>query len=102
GMARPSCEHAPAVRHRMKRSILWLTSLLGLTACAQPDAPAPATITIAGSTALIPLLDEAAKRYMKDHPNVTVRISGGGSRVGLSKVAAGEVTFGASDVFATG
>jgi len=62
-----------------------------LAACSDkaPSAP-PLTITIAGSTALVPLLQEAAKRYMKDHPNVVVNLSGGGSHVGISKVAAGE------------
>ncbi|HVW23773.1 MAG TPA: phosphate ABC transporter substrate-binding protein [Polyangiaceae bacterium] len=60
--------------------------------------PPPTTITIAGSTALVPLLEEASKRYTKEHPNVVVNISGGGSRVGLEKVLRGEVTFGASDV----
>src|SRR5262249_6949529 len=87
----------------MSRIFLFLASFVWLIACnGQTEGPAPATITVAGSTALIPLLDEAAKRYMKDHPNVVVKIAGGGSKVGLSKVAAGEVTFGASDVFAAG
>jgi phosphate transport system substrate-binding protein len=71
-----------------------------VTACSPAGAakPPPTTITIAGSTALVPLLQEAAKRYAKDHPNVVVNISGGGSHTGLAKVLAGEVTFGASDV----
>lgn len=60
--------------------------------------PPPTTISIAGSTALVPLLQEAAKRYAKDHPNVVVNVSGGGSHAGLAKVLSGEVTFGASDV----
>ncbi len=74
--------------------------LLALVACEHHTAPPPpkVTLSIAGSTALQPLLQEAAARYMKKHPNVTVTVAGGGSHAGLAKVASGEVTFGASDV----
>jgi phosphate transport system substrate-binding protein len=86
----------------MNRRVAWVT-WVAVVACAcsdkAPPAP-PVTITIAGSTALMPLLQEAAKRYHKNHPNVTVKVSGGGSHVGLEKAASGEVTFGASDIFA--
>jgi phosphate transport system substrate-binding protein len=70
-----------------------------------PDnAPAagPTRITIAGSSALVPLATEAANRFMQQHPNVTIQVSAGGSRQGLAQVASGAVTIGNSDVFATG
>jgi phosphate transport system substrate-binding protein len=65
-------------------------------------APQETKIAIAGSTALVPLLTEAANRYMKQHPTVRVEETADGSYVGLAKVAAGQVTIGASDVLAEG
>jgi phosphate transport system substrate-binding protein len=59
-------------------------------------------ITIAGSSALVPLATEAANRFMQTHPGVTVQVSAGGSRQGLAQLASGAVTIGSSDVFATG
>jgi phosphate transport system substrate-binding protein len=62
--------------------------LSGCDANASADAPAPIKISIAGSTALVPLLDEASKRYMKDHPAVTIVVSSGGSYTGLANQGA--------------
>jgi phosphate transport system substrate-binding protein len=59
-------------------------------------------ITIAGSSALVSLMNEAAQRYMHAHPEVTVQVSAGGSRQGLAQAASGAVDIGSSDVFATG
>jgi phosphate transport system substrate-binding protein len=57
-------------------------------------------VTLAGSSALIPLLTDAANRYMKQHPEIAVEVSGGGSKHGLAAVAGGRVSIGTSDVFA--
>ncbi len=73
-------------------------------ACHRDGAATPASagvqITLAGSSALVPLATEAANRYMRAHPGVTLQVSAGGSRQGLAQVAAGAVTIGDSDVFA--
>ncbi|HEY0393897.1 MAG TPA: phosphate ABC transporter substrate-binding protein [Candidatus Elarobacter sp.] len=67
-------------------------------------APAPAfadtTITIAGSTALLPLVRDAAAEYQKAHPDVKISISGGGSGTGINQVAAKAVDIGDSDILA--
>jgi len=60
------------------------------------------TVIASGSTALQPLIDAAAKQYVKDCPSAgaNITVNGGGSGTGLSQVAAGSVQIGDSDVTA--
>lgn len=59
------------------------------------------TVTVMGSTALGPLVKQAADEYMKAHPGIQIAVSGGGSMTGLNQVVSGGCTIGISDVFAT-
>jgi phosphate transport system substrate-binding protein len=56
------------------------------------------SIAISGSTALLPLVKQAAVEYQSAHSNVKISVAGGGSRVGLTQVAQRAVDIGDSDI----
>jgi phosphate transport system substrate-binding protein len=52
------------------------------------------TLDIAGGTAHLPVMEEAAKRIMSAFPKIRITIAGGGSGVGAQKVGEGLVDIG--------
>lgn len=58
------------------------------------------TITAAGSSALKPLVDDAANSFGEKYPDVAITVDAGGSGEGLKQVAEGTVDIGNSDVAA--
>ncbi|WP_068773621.1 phosphate ABC transporter substrate-binding protein [Paenibacillus sp. FJAT-26967] len=58
------------------------------------------TVTASGSSAMLPLVKEAAKMFMDKHAKVTINPTAGGSGKGLKDVADGISNIGNSDVAA--
>src|SRR5262249_32001715 len=55
-------------------------------------------LTIAGSSAMLPLAQEAATQFQKLNPGVSIALSAGGSGAGRSGVCKGDLDIGNSDV----
>ena len=52
------------------------------------------TISISGSTTVLPIVQAAADKYMAAHPGVNIQVSGGGSGVGIQAIGAKTVDIG--------
>jgi phosphate transport system substrate-binding protein len=89
------------VRFFTRNNIALAAVLLGVSVVTTSvPAFADATITIAGSTALLPLVKDAANAYQAAHPDVKISVSGGGSGSGIAQVAAKAIDIGDSDIIA--
>ena len=73
---------------------------LGASLLAPTAAFADTSISIAGSTALLPLVKDAAGIYQTMHPDVKISVSGGGSGTGIAQAAAKAIDIGDSDITA--
>lgn len=83
----------------MKRLLLSLVLLFAGAVPAYADpldafAGQQGVIDIAGGTAHIPVMKEAAKRIMEANPGIRITVAGGGSGVGVQKVGEGLVRIG--------
>jgi phosphate transport system substrate-binding protein len=69
-------------------------ALWALSGCGDVEPPKAVYLRAAGSTAAMPLVEKLAKAYAQKQPNVTIEVSGGGSRLGLEQVRDGKVDIG--------
>jgi phosphate transport system substrate-binding protein len=93
----------------VKRNLATAALLLGvvlaaasLPGCSSPSKTSGTTITIAGSTAMLPLVKDASVAYQEQHKDVSITVSGGGSGTGIAQVAARAIDIGDSDIPAPG
>jgi len=75
--------------------LLWGLLLAGCEGAAVAT-PAPATITIGGSTAMAPVLRALSEEYARLHPNIVFDLRGGGSTLGEEAIRAGRYDIAAS------
>ncbi len=66
----------------------------------QAAEPVSGSVTTSGSSALLPLAQAAAEKFMEKNPDCSIVTNGGGSGTGLKQVSEGAVDIGDSDVFA--
>jgi phosphate transport system substrate-binding protein len=71
-------------------SLITLTTIL-ITGCIETGTT---TITIKGSSTVLPIAETCAGEFMNANPNIQVTVAGGGSSVGIKSVANGEVDIG--------
>ena len=77
--------------------------LLGLAACEQATVrtPTPTTLTLAGATAMQPVLHDLTAEFSRQHPSVLFNWLGGSSATGEERIQAGEVDLAASTLLET-
>jgi phosphate transport system substrate-binding protein len=100
--------------HMARLSALALVALAACDRTPPPTADKPAgsvttsaagaeaqgTVRASGSSALQPLVNTAKEKFEAQHKGISVEVSAGGSKKGLSDVASGAVQIGNSDIFA--
>lgn len=64
------------------------------------DAKVSGSVSGSGSSALLPLAQDAADKFKEKYPDVSITLNAGGSGTGLKQVADGSVDIGNSDVAA--
>ncbi|MFN8487309.1 MAG: phosphate ABC transporter substrate-binding protein [Caldilineaceae bacterium] len=87
---------------RILHFILYIVScgslLLGVTACEQAtvSTPTPTTLTLAGATAMQPVLHDLTVEFSRQHPSVLFNWLGGSSATGEERIQTEEIDLAAS------
>lgn len=74
-------------------AILFAVFLVFASGCVS-QGEEPETITLAGSTTVLPVAQTVAEIYMDEHPSADIQISGGGSGVGVTAAKEGTADIG--------
>lgn len=87
---------------RVTVSALSLVAAVGFTFGSMSTASAASNkVVVAGSTALLPITQQAAKEFKRSNPRVAISVSGSSSIAGPQSVLKGSATIGACDWDAT-
>lgn len=98
-------ENARWTRLKPQRCFRFQTALtigcllvVSIAGCAQVTiaTPTPINLTIAGATAMQPVLYELTTEFTRQHPNVRFDLRGGGSTLGEERLLAGQIDLAAS------
>ena len=73
-------------------AILGVIIATGMSGCL--DGNSNKTLTLTGSTTVLPIAQDAADAYMAAHSDVDIQISAGGSSVGIKSIGEGTVDIG--------
>lgn len=76
--------------------VVWATVAIILVMVAGCGSGVSGTLSLSGSTTVLPLAQEAADQFMEKNPDATINVQGGGSSVGITNVAEGVVEIGDS------
>ena len=82
---------------KMMALALASTALIAAAGCGGNSEPAKSGAA-SGSSALLPLVKDAAAKFKSKNPEVSLTLNAGGSGTGLKQVAEGSVNIGNSDV----
>ncbi len=77
-------------------ALILVVCLAGCEGVASVATPAPTTITIAGATAMRPVLRDLTAEFSRLHPDVIFDLRGGGSALGEEQAASSQTTLAAS------
>ena len=74
----------------MKTKLLKTALLTSLfSASILSGAIAAETVTVSGSTMVLPIMQKISESYMREDPNVAIELSGGGSGSGIKGLSDG-------------
>ncbi|MFO8110265.1 MAG: phosphate ABC transporter substrate-binding protein [Thermoplasmata archaeon] len=73
--------------------VMILVGTMFLTGCTENEDEMQ-EVTITGSSTVLPIAQMAAEEFNKDHDDITVQVSGGGSGHGIASLAKGEADIG--------
>lgn len=76
--------------------LLLVPCLLACNGQAEGASKARSTVTVAGSTSVMPFTEKLAEHFKIEHPRITVNVQGGGSSAGIQACVNGTVGIGMS------
>jgi phosphate transport system substrate-binding protein len=75
-------KHFKRMEEKMKK-MKWMAGIISMALVCSVSMAFAGNISINGSTTVLPIAQKVAEAYMKEHPDVMISISGGGSGNGI-------------------